>query len=49
VERPQSRKKLSEMTNEELAAAAQEAREELAKLRHEDGALVRDAMSEAVH
>jgi len=41
--------KLSEMTNEELESAAQEAREELEKLRGEDGALVQDAMSEAVH
>ena len=37
------------MTTEELEAAAQEAREELEKLRLEDRALVRDAMSEAMH
>jgi hypothetical protein len=36
VDRPVMRK-IREMTNEELAAAAQEAREELEKLRHEDG------------
>jgi hypothetical protein len=48
VDRPVIRK-LSEMTDEELEAAAQEAREELAKLTGNEGALVRDAMSEAVH
>ena len=42
-------RKLSEMTDEELAAMAQEAREELEKLRGEDGALVQDGMPKAVH
>jgi hypothetical protein len=47
VDRPVMRK-LSEMTNEELEAAAQVAREELAKMRGEDGALAQDARSNAV-
>jgi hypothetical protein len=37
------------MSTEELEAAAQEAREELEKLRHEDGALVRDATATALN
>jgi len=48
VERLQHRK-LSEMTTEELEAAAQEAREEIERLRHEDRALVRDAIPKAMH
>ena len=42
-------RKLSEMTDEELEAAAQEAREELAKLRGEDRTLAGHAMPKAVH
>jgi hypothetical protein len=42
-------RKLSEMTDEELEAVAQETREELAKMTGEDRALVRDAVPEAVH
>jgi hypothetical protein len=42
-------RKLSEMTTEELEAAAQEAREEIEKLREEDRTLVQDAMAKAVH
>jgi hypothetical protein len=48
VDRSQNRK-LSEMTDEELEAAAQEAREEIEKLRHEDRALVQDAVTKPVH
>jgi Protein of unknown function (DUF2786) len=48
VDRPVIRK-LSEMTNEELQAMAQEAREEIAKMTREDRALVRDTRSNAVH
>jgi Protein of unknown function (DUF2786) len=48
VDRPVMRK-LSEMTNEELEAAAQEAREEIKKLTENEGALARDAMPKAVH
>ena len=48
VDRPVMRK-LSEMTDEELEAAAQEAREELERLTENEGALVRDAMPKAVH
>jgi hypothetical protein len=48
VDRPVIRK-LSEMTDEELEAAAQEAREELEKMTGEDRALVQDAVTESVH
>jgi hypothetical protein len=48
VDRPVMRK-LSEMTDEELEAAAREAREELAKLTENEGALVKDAIPKAVH
>jgi hypothetical protein len=48
VDRPVMRK-LSEMTTEELEAAAQEARVEIEKLREEDRTLVQDAMAKAVH
>jgi ribosomal protein L29 len=42
-------RKISEMTDEELEAAAQEAREELAKMTGEDRALVQEAIPKAVH
>jgi hypothetical protein len=42
-------RKLSEMSDEELEAAAREAREEIESLRHEDRALADDATSKAVH
>jgi Protein of unknown function (DUF2786) len=48
VDRPVMRK-ISEMTDEELAAAAQEAREEIAKLTENQGALVKEAIPKAVH
>jgi hypothetical protein len=42
-------RKLSEMTNEELEAMAQEAREELERMTGEEPALVQDGMPKAVH
>ena len=48
VERSPTRK-LSEMTNEELEAAAREARAEIESLTGEERALVRDAGTKAVH
>jgi hypothetical protein len=48
VDRPVIRK-LSEMTNEELEAAAQEAREELQKMTENEGAPVQDAVTKSVH
>jgi hypothetical protein len=37
------------MTNEELEAAAQEAREEIEKMTGNEGALARDGVTKAVH
>jgi hypothetical protein len=48
VDRPVLRK-LSEMSNEELEAAVQEAREELQKMTENEGAPVQDAVTKSVH
>jgi hypothetical protein len=48
VDRPVMRK-LSEMSNEELEAAVQEAREELQKMTENEGAPVQDAVTKSVH